>query len=237
MEWNDEGIVLSVRRHGETSAVADLLTREHGRHGGLVKGGAGKAARGALQPGNRLLVTWKARLEEHLGNVTWELVAAHGAAWLDDRRRLAGLAAACAMAEATLPEREPHSAAFNGLVALLGGLADEDWPCLYVHWELGLLAELGFGLDLSRCAATGANDGLAYVSPRSGRAVSLSAGEPYRGKLLPLPAFLLEGRAGTAEEVLAGLCLTGHFLERHVLGPHGKALPAARSRLVERLQA
>ena len=236
MEWTDEGIVLAVRRHGESSAVAHLLTRDHGRHAGLVRGGAGRAARGALQPGNRLSVTWRSRLAEHLGHLTWELLGSHGTAWLHDARRLAGLSAACAMAETTLPEREPHPAAYDGLAALLQALPDADWPSLYVHWELGLLAELGYGLDLSHCAATGANDHLAYVSPRSGRAVSLSAGEPYRDKLLPLPRFLLEQTDGTPDEVMQGLRLTGYFLDRHVLGPHGKKMPAARSRLVERLK-
>lgn len=237
MEWTDESILLSARRHGESSAVVSLLTREHGRHSGLVRGGAGKAGRGALQAGNALLVAWKARLPEHLGNVTWELTASHGTVWLHDPLRLAAVAAACAMAEACLPEREPYTAVYNGLKGFLSALGGEEWPSLYVHWELGLLAELGFGLDLSQCAATGAVEDLAYVSPRTGRAVSRAAGEPYRDKLLVLPQFLPAHRAGTREEVAAGLALTGYFLDRHVLGPHGKGMPAARSRLVGRLKA
>ena len=236
MEWTDDGIVLAARRHGESSVVATLLTREHGRHAGLIRGGAGKAGRGGVQPGNLLRVTWKARLAEQLGNFSWEPLAAHGALWLQDQARLAGLSAACAMAEVSLPDREAHPQVFEGLLALLSALEAEDWPSLYVHWEIGLLGALGFGLDLSHCAATGTNDDLAYVSPRSGRAVSLSAGEPYRDRLLALPAFLLHKRAGTAAEVLDGLALTGHFLDHHVMGPQGKTLPAARSRLVERLQ-
>lgn len=235
MEWTDDAILLSARRHGETSAVVSLLTREHGRHAGLVRGGIGKAARGSLQPGNRLLVTWKARLEDHLGNLTWELTGSSGTAWLHDPRRLAGLSAACAMAEAALPERQAHAAVFEGLLAVLGALEGDEWPALYVHWELGLLAELGYGLDLSCCAATGQADDLAFVSPRSGRAVSRAAGQPYRDRLLVLPGFLLGAEARPAD-VVVGLALTGHFLERHVLGPQSKGMPAARSRLVERLQ-
>ncbi len=215
--------------------MVSLLTREHGRHAGLVRGGVGKAARGSLQPGNRLLVTWKARLEDHLGNLTWELTGSSGTAWLHDPRRLAGLSAACALAEAALPERQSHAAVFEGLLAVLGALEGDDWPALYVHWELGLLAELGYGLDLSCCAATGQADDLAFVSPRSGRAVSRAAGQPYRDRLLVLPGFLL-GAEATPADVAVGLALTGHFLERHVLGPQSKGMPAARSRLVERLQ-
>ncbi len=235
MEWTDEGILLSVRRHGETATVVSLLTHAHGRHAGLVRGGAGKALRGLLQPGNRLKAAWKARLAEHLGSFTCEPADAFGTAWLHDPLRLAGIAAACALAEATLPEREPHPTAYEGLVGLLASFEEADWPALYVRWELGLLGELGFGLDLSRCAATGTVEDLAFVSPRSGRAVSLAAGQPYREKLLVLPGFLT-GKAADPGEVVAGLALTGYFLDRHVLGPQGKRLPGARSRLVERLK-
>jgi len=229
MHWTDQAILLSTRRHGETSAVVSLLTREHGRHAGLVRGGAGKAARGGLQPGNRLTVTWKARLAEHLGLVTWELQAASGARWLHDPDRLAGIVAACALAEASLPEREAHLATYDGLVALLEAMDEDDWASLYIHWEIGLLSALGFGLDLGQCAVTGRADDLAYVSPRSGRAVGREAGEAYRDKLLPLPAFLAERRPASRAELGQALRLTGYFLDRHV------GLPPARLRLVERL--
>lgn len=235
MDWTDEGIVLTVRRHGEHNAVLSLLTHAHGRHGGLVHGGAGKAARGALQPGNRLLVTWAARLAEQLGHLTWEPLTPHGARWLDDPLRLAALASACALAELSLPERVPHPGAYAGLAALLDSLADDDWPALYAHWELGLLAELGYGLDLDRCAATGATERLIYVSPRSGGAVCESAGAPYRDRLLPLPGFLRTGEAASRTDVLDGLRLTGYFLERRALP--GPGLPPARCRLVERLRS
>ena len=235
MQWSDEGIVLSARRHGESAAIVCLLTREHGRHAGLARGGAGRRARGLYQAGNRVAATWRARLAEHLGTYACEPLGAAAAALLDDPARLAGLAAACAMAEASLPEREPHPAAFAGLAALIEGLEGASWAQAYVGWEVGMLRELGYGLDLSACAATGSNDGLAYVSPKSGRAVSLSAGGPYRDRLLPLPGFLIgENGGGGGDEIAAGLRLTGYFLDRHVFAPHDRSLPPARLRLADR---
>ncbi|WP_316976428.1 DNA repair protein RecO [Shumkonia mesophila] len=237
MEWTDEGIVLSARKHGETSAIVTLLTRAYGRHAGLVRGGAGKAARGILQPGNRVEAHWRARLAEHLGTLTCEMTHAFAAAVLDDAARLAALSSACAIAEAALPEREPFPSVYDGLLALLGAIENDVWPVAYVRWELGLLTQLGFGLDLSECAATGRNDQLAYVSPKSGRAVSLAAGEPYKGRLLALPAFLAGGGNGAGPgALLDGLRLTGHFLERHLFAPMGVPMPAARRRLEERLR-
>lgn len=228
-EWEDEGIVLSVRRHGESGVIASLLTRLHGRHPGLVHGGTGKAQRGALQPGNHLRVWWRARLAEQLGTYRVELARAHGAAWLDDPGRLAALASATALCEASLPERQPVPALYEAFLALLSALAAESWPSVYVHWELALLRALGYGLDLGQCAATGTRDGLAYVSPKSARAVSAQAGQPYRDRLLALPRFLTEGGEGDRAAILEGLKLTGFFLDRHVA-----RLPAARSRLVDR---
>jgi DNA repair protein RecO (recombination protein O) len=236
MEWTDEGIVLSARKHGETSAIVSLLTREHGVHAGLVRGGVSKTRRGMLQPGNQVQAVWRARLAEHLGSYTCELIHAHAATVLDDPARLAALSSACALAEAALAEREAHGALYDGLLVLLGALEEEGWPTVYVKWEVGLLAEAGFGLDLSRCAATGRNDQLAYVSPKSGRAVSISAGEPYKKTLLPLPPFLVTpGAIGDAGQIADGLRLTGFFLERHVFAPHGRQMPAARLRLAGRL--
>jgi DNA repair protein RecO (recombination protein O) len=237
MEWTDDAIVLSARPHGETSAIVTLLTLHQGRHAGLVRGGAGKRTRGILQPGNRVEARWRARLAEHLGTLTCELTRAFAAGFLDDASRLAALSAACAVTEAALPEREPQPAGFEALLVLLEALGGEHWPSVYVKWELGLLADLGYGLDLTCCAATGANDQLAYVSPKSGRAVSLSAGEPYKNMLLPLPSFLLvEGASGDAGEVVDGLGLVGYFLERHVFIQQRNPMPAARRRLVERLR-
>lgn len=235
MQWSDEGIVLSARRHGESAAVVNLLTHEHGRHAGLARGGAGRRGRGLYQPGNRVAATWRARLAEHLGSYTCEALGGTAAALLDDPARLAGLAAACAVTEATLPEREPHPAAFAGLTALIEGLEGEVWAQAYVQWEVEMLRELGYGLDLSVCAATGSNDGLAYVSPKTGRAVSLSAGAPYRDRLLPLPGFLIGQNGGAVEDAIAaGLRLTGYFLDRHVFAPRDRTLPPARLRLADR---
>ncbi len=236
MEWSDEGIVLSARKHGESSIVVSVLTAEHGRHAGLVRGGSGSRMRGVLEPGNRVHVRWRARLEEHLGSFECDMVANISAGLLDDPLRLSALQALCAVAEAALPERERHAAVYAGMLDLLDALGGEAWPGRYVRWELALLADLGFGLDLSACAATGSNDDLTYVSPKSGRAVSASAGEPYRDRLLSLPGFLLrEQYVPGVGEVAAGLALTGYFLDRHVMAPHGKALPLARGRLVDRL--
>jgi DNA repair protein RecO (recombination protein O) len=243
MEWTDEGIVLAARKHGESALIVQLLTRAHGRHAGLVRGGAGRRQRGTYEPGNAVTAHWRGRLAEHLGSFVCEPRASHAAALLDDPPRLAALSAACAVAEAALPEREPHGAVYEGFLALLDALDRDDegeqgaalWGEVYVRWELGLLSELGYGLDLSACAATGRNDELAYVSPRTGRAVSHSAGEPYREKLLALPAFLTGRGPGTSADVNQGLRLAGFFLDRHVFAPLERPSPAARGRLLERL--
>ncbi len=231
MDWTDDGIVLTARRHGESSARVTLLTRDHGRHAGLVRNAHGPALRGVLEPGNRVRAGWRGRLAEHLGTFSLEPTLAVAGRLFDDARRLTALGAACAMAETCLPERAPHPAAFEGMALWLDLLAgDGPWPGAYVKWERGLLADLGFGLDLDTCAATGTTGNLVYVSPKSGRAVSARAGAPYRDRLLPLPAFLLvEGAPGDPPQVAAGLRLTGYFLERHVLG--GQPLPEARRRL------
>ncbi len=237
MQWSDEGYVLNACRHGETSAIVSLLTREHGRHPGLVRGGAGRKSRGMLQPGNRVEARWRGRLEEHLGTYTMELATAQGSVLLDDADRLACLASACAVVEQTLPERHPYPAVYEAFGALLDALSadNEIWSPIYVRWELGLLEQLGFGLDLSSCAATGATDDLIYVSPKSGRAVSAAAGESYKARLLPLPAFLTGSGNANADDVLAGLALTGHFLERHLLAHDATGIAPARERFLHRL--
>lgn len=233
MDWIDDGIVLGARKHGENAVVATLLTREHGRHAGLVRGGAGGRARGLYQPGNLVRANWRARLPEHLGNYTCELVRANAAPLLDRPLPLLALGAATSMVDATLPEREPHGTLFESLLGLIEALPHAGWAARYVRWELGFLAELGFGLDLSSCAATGTNDNLAWVSPKSGRAVSIAAGEPWRDRLLTLPAFLLadDGSEPLPGDIAAGLRLTGFFLAGHVFGPERRKLPAVRERL------
>ncbi len=233
MEWSDDGIVLSARKHGESSAVVVLLTAAHGRHAGLVRGGAGRAQRGVFQPGNLVRAHWRARLEEHLGSYRCEPVRAVAAGVLDDPKGLAALSSACAVLEAALPEREAHARAYADTLALLDAMGTSELGAAYVRWELALLADLGFGLDLTRCASTGAADNLVYVSPRSGRAVSAEAGAPYKDRLLPLPPFLIAAAPAGPAEIAAGLVLAGHFLAAHVLAPHGRVMPAARLRLTD----
>jgi len=238
MEWNDKGVILDVRRHGENSAIVNLLTPNHGRHAGLVRGATSKTMRGVLQSGNTVDAKWRARLPEHLGNYALETLKVRAIALLESGSALDALNAACAIAMVALPEREAHQAVFDGLEVLLDNLDDESmWPALLIRWEAGLLQELGFGLDLSTCAATGEIDDLVFVSPKTGRAVSAAAGAPYKEKLLPLPSFLVGGAGGspTHQEIRDGFLLTGYFLERWVLAPHGVKMPEARGRLIDRL--
>ena len=236
MEWSDRGIVLSSRPHGETGLVVTLLTREHGRHAGFIAGGISRKSRPTWQPGNVVEVAWRARQQEQLGHYTGELREAHAARVMDDAVELAGLSAACAVIDAALPDREPHAAVFDGFHALLNAIGHPGWPVIYVRLELGLLQELGFGLDLDKCAVTGATEDLAFVSPKTGRAVSRTAAEPYRDRLIVLPAFLSTGGLPADEaELRLGLDLTAYFLERHVFWPHNKPLPAARARFMETL--
>jgi DNA repair protein RecO (recombination protein O) len=233
MEWTDEGIVLGTRRHGEANAILEVLTRGHGRHLGLVRGGASSRLRPMLQPGNVVRTVWRARLDEHLGNYTVEPLQLHAASMLGAPHVVYGvihLAALCRL----LPERDPHPEVHDWLAAALLQL---DEPLTagaeVVRFELKMLAELGFGLDLSSCAATGTRDDLGYVSPRSGRAVSRGAGEPWHDRLLRLPPFLLdEAGTPTASDLADGFALTGFFLARHVLEPRGLTFADARQGFV-----
>jgi DNA repair protein RecO (recombination protein O) len=236
MEWHDFGYVVAARRHGESAVIVDLLTREHGRHAGLVRGGQSPKTRAVLQPGNEIAAVWRGRLSEHLGTIACELVRPHAAGVLDDPDRLAALMAAAALVAAALPEREPYPDVFASFGKLLNAIdSAADWPARYVGWELDFLAALGFGLDLGCCAVTGGTTDLAYVSPRTGRAVSRAAGLPYHDKLLTLPDFLRGDVAADRSQIILGLRLTEHFLVHHVFVPQGLTLPAARLRLAERL--
>jgi DNA repair protein RecO (recombination protein O) len=236
MDWRDTGFVLIARRHGENGLIVELLTAEHGRHAGLVRGGQSPKRRALLQPGNLVAASWRGRLEEHLGAFEVELVRAHAATVIDDADKLAALSSAAALIALALPEREPHGNVYQGFSGLIEALDSSDWAARYVAWECALLTALGYGLDLTSCAATGINDDLAYVSPRSGRAVSRSAGAPYHDKLLALPGFLWRDASAGRADIVAGLALTGHFLHHHLLAPHGRNLPEARARLADRLR-
>jgi DNA repair protein RecO (recombination protein O) len=232
MEWSDHGIVLSSRSYGETGIIADVLTQAHGRHLGLVRG---SKVRAALQPGNSLSLIWRARLPEQLGSYGVVLARARAGALMEHRESLTGLNAFCAVAGAALPEHQVHAALHDVAEILLDAMVEGDfahWGPLYVRWEAGLLDALGFGLDLSQCAATGSIQDLIYVSPRTGRAVSQSAGADYASRLLSLPQFLLGSpQAPDLAQTRAGLKLTGHFLLDRVLAPHGREMPQARLRL------
>jgi DNA repair protein RecO (recombination protein O) len=232
MEWTDTGIVLGTRRHGEANAILELMTPAHGRHLGLVRGGGGSRLRPVLQPGNTVTATWRARLDEHLGHYAVEGVALRAASFLDRAHALYGvthIAALCRL----LPERDPHMGVFDALLALVDDLDDPLWfAARLARFELQILSDLGFGLDLSECAATGSTDDLIYVSPRSGRAVSRAAAGPWRDQLLPLPAFMAESEdveeLPSVEQIGAAFALTGFFLDRRVLEPRGSVMPEAR---------
>ncbi|MCE8530221.1 DNA repair protein RecO [Ruegeria pomeroyi] len=235
MDWRDQGILLSVRRHGETSAIIDTFTASHGRHAGVVRGGTSRRIAPILQPGAQLDLSWRARLEEHLGSFTVEPLRSRAAAAMSGRLALAGLNAVVSLLSFCLPERETHPRLYKQSEQLLDLLGqDEIWPLAYLRWELALLDALGFGLDLSACAVTGASDDLVYVSPRSGRAVSAGAAGEWADRLLPLPPCLRgEGPASDPEIALA-LRTTGYFLEHRVAPALGHApLPQARGRLID----
>ncbi len=233
MQWIDEGIVLGVKRHGETSVILELMTHERGRHLGLVRGGAGTRLRAVLQPGNSLRATWRARLDDHLGHYLVEGMNLRAAGFLAAAHAVHGvthLAALCRL----LAEREPHARIHGALEAILDALDDPSAVApMAARFELAFLGELGFGLDLSSCAVTGATTDLIYVSPRSGRAVSRAAGEAYRDKLIRLPPFLQDDSApSSAADLADAFALTGFFLDRHAFAPRGLALPDARGRFV-----
>jgi DNA repair protein RecO (recombination protein O) len=234
MEWTDTGIVLGTRKHGEANAILELMTRGHGRHLGLVRGGAGSRMKPVLQPGNTVSATWRARLDEHLGYFVVEGIDLRAASFLPSAHAVYGathLAALCRL----LPERDPHEDVFESLDAALGRLGDPAAVAVLVaRFELQLLADLGFGLDLSACAATGGVVDLVYVSPKSGRAVSRSAGEPWQDRLLTLPAFLGDEGAPhpSPDDLAAAFALTGFFLDRHLYEPRGDKLPDARAHFI-----
>jgi len=238
MEFEDDAFVLSARPFGEAGAIVELLTAHHGKWAAHVAGGASRKMKPFLQAGAQVTVRYRARVADQLGAASLEPQGEGPSALFDDALALAGLSAAAAVAAGALPEREPQSGAYEAFDALVTALSLTDlWPAVFVRFEAGLLQELGFGLDLEKCALTGTTADLAYVSPKSGRAVSRTAAAPYAEKLLPLPAFLSTGGLPLGpDELRQGLDLTGYFLERHVFWPHNKPLPPARARLIESLQ-
>lgn len=237
MDFADEAFVLAARAHGDTGVVVELLTAEHGRRAAYVAGGASRRMKPFLQPGARVQAEYRARTSDHLGAARLEPMGQGPSALFDDPLALTGLSAAAAVAQGALPEREPHPGAFLAFEALMTAFAvPEVWPAVFVRFEAGLLEDLGFGLDLSRCAATGSTDDLVWVSPRTGRAVSAGAGAPYADKLLVLPPFMLGAQAGLRDgDVKAGFDLTGHFLEQFVFHPLNRPLPPARVWMLDKL--
>lgn len=234
-QWQDQGIVLSARGHGESGAVVALLTKAHGRHAGYVRGAHSSKMRGLLEPGNLVGVNWQTRVDGNLGTYALEQERNLASGLMDDPLRLGALLAACGLCDAALPEREGHPGLFHGFLALMEAMDGELWGAAYVMWEIALLRELGFGLNLTRCAGGGDANTLEYVSPKSGHAVSAAAGEPYKDKLLPLPAFLKPQRGeATPEEVFKGIAMTGYFLEHWVFAQHRSGMPEERRRFQER---
>ena len=235
IEWRDEGICLSARAHGEGSAIVEAFTLTHGRHAGVVRGGAGRKMQPHLQPGAQLDLQWKARLESHIGAFTVEPIRSRAAQAMASRLGLAGLSAVAEVLHRVLPERDPHPRLFKATVSLLDHLGEPDiWPLLYLRWEVLLLEELGFGLDLSTCAVNGRANDLAFVSPKTGRAVSRGAAGEWADRLLPLVP-CLRGEDGTLAEVAEALGVTGFFLAKHCFGESGKA--ETRERLIAILAA
>ncbi|MCG6901394.1 MAG: DNA repair protein RecO [Rhodobacter sp.] len=235
MDWQDTGVVLTTRRHGESSAILEVFTETHGRHAGVVRGATSRKVAPALQPGTQVAVVWRARLESHLGAFTVEPIRSRAAAVMSGRQELAALNAVTALLTFALPERQAHPRLYAQSITLLDMIGEaEVWPLAYLHWELALLDELGFGLDLTSCAVTGGNDRLAYVSPRTGRAVSASAAGEWADRLLPLPACLLSVETADLSGVAEALRTTGHFLNTRLAPALGdRPLPAARQRFAD----
>ncbi|WP_281973499.1 DNA repair protein RecO [Ruegeria faecimaris] len=237
MDWRDHGILLTSRRHGETAAIIEVFTEGHGRHAGVVRGGTSRKIAPILQPGAQLDVLWRARLEEHIGTFQVEPLRSRAAAAFSGRLALAGLNTVVALLSFCLPEREAHPRIYKQTEQLMDLLGqDEIWVLAYLRWELSLLEELGFGLDLTRCAVTGVTEGLEYVSPKTGRAVSVDGAGDWVDRLLPLPPCLRGVGDAPDTELVQGLLTTGHFLENHVAPSLGNnPLPGARARFIDQI--
>ena len=235
IEWRDEAALLAVRPFGETSVIIEVFSATHGRHAGVVRGGTSRKVAPTLQPGAQLSVTWKARLESHLGSFSVEPLRSRAAAAMGDRLALAGLNAVCGLLALVLPEREAHPALYDRTIALLDLLGQGDlWPLAYLRWEQALLEEMGYGLDLSACAVHGVNEDLTYVSPKSGRAVSRDGAGEWADRMLPLPPVLAGKGDASSSEILIALGTTGYFLENRLIRALGdRPVPPARARLLD----
>ncbi|WP_176847169.1 DNA repair protein RecO [Roseicitreum antarcticum] len=236
MEWRDQGALLSVQRHGESAAIIEVFTENHGRHAGVVRGGGGRRMSPILQPGAQLDLVWRARLEDHIGAFTVEPIRQRAGHVMDDRLALMGLSATCSLLAALLPEREAQPGLYAASIALLDHLGHDGWLPAYLAWEMRLLEDSGYGLDLTRCAVTGGHEDLAYVSPRTGRAVSRAGAGDWAARLLPLPECLLGQGPADLDDICAGLRLTGHFLAAAQAQTRAnRPLPEARARFVDAL--
>lgn len=234
MEWREDGLLLKCATHGETNAIIEVFTRDHGRHAGIVRGGASRKVAATLQPGTQVNVTWRARLEDHLGTYSVEPLQSR-AHLMSDRLTLAGLNAMTALLSFALPERQAHAALYHQTLTVLNMMDGDFWPLAYLRWEVSLLDEMGFGLDLTECAVTGARDGLTFISPKSGRAVATGAAGQWADKLFPLSPALL-GESADMDDIRSGLRVTGHFLTTRLAPALGqRPLPGARARLIDRL--
>lgn len=235
ISWRDDAAILAMRPFGESSAILEVFSATHGRHAGVVRGGASRKIAPLIQPGAQVNVAWAARLDDHLGSFTVEPVRSRNAAAMADRLSLAGLNAVCALLLMVLPERESHPLLYQRSIALLDLLGQRAvWPLAYLRWEQALLEEMGFGLDLSACAASGVNEDLAFVSPKSGRAVSRDAAGVWADRLLPLPPVLAGKGDASGAEIAKALGTTGFFIENRLIrGLGDRPMPAARARLID----
>ncbi|MEO9862467.1 MAG: DNA repair protein RecO [Yoonia sp.] len=235
ISWTDDAALLATRPFGETSVIIEVFSEEHGRHAGVVRGGTSRKVAPLLQPGAQLSVTWKARLDQHLGSFTVEPIRSRAAAAMGDRLSLAGLNAVCGLLTMVLPEREAHAPLYDRTMGLLDLLGQTDiWPLAYLRWEQALLEEMGFGMDLSACAVRGVNEDLAFVSPKSGKAVSRDAAGEWADRLLALPPVLAGKGDATPDEIVKALATTGYFIENRLIKSLGdRPMPAARARLLD----
>ncbi len=238
ISWTDEGAVLASRPFGEASVILEVFTATHGRHAGVVRGGTSRKMTPAIQPGAQIAVTWKARLDDHLGAFTLEPLRSRATAAMGGRLSLAGLNAVCALLTHVLPEREAHNELYTRTIQLLDLLGQADiWPLAYLRWEQALLDDLGFGLDLSQCAVHGVNEDLIYISPKSGRAVSREGAGEWADRMLPLPPVLAGKGDASAGDILTALGTTGYFIENRLIKSLGdRPVPGARARLLEAIK-